>query len=96
MDKYAAKIACAFCETVHPTNIFRAFKYEVGLWYGLRHPTVFWDMGMMNLVPVNRYYSQHRKVFFTPDYTTRTSKRIPVRLLRDPTLRWIQYQIFRR
>ncbi len=95
MGEYPAKITCAFCKTVHPTKFFRNLRHEVGLWYSLRHPTIFRDMGRMNSVPVNRFCIQHWKDCFTRDYTIRTNKGTPVRISRDPTSRWIQCRIFR-
>lgn len=95
MDEYPAKIACAFCKTIRPNKFFRNLRHEVELWYSLRHPTIFRDMGVMNSVPVDRFCIQHWKDYFTRVYTIRTSKGTPVRISRDPTPRWIQCRIFR-
>lgn len=96
MDKYPAKIACAFCKTVRPTKLFRSFRQELGLWDFLRHPGVFQRrQGMMESVPVSRSCCQHQKDCFTRDYTLRTGEETPVRISRDRTPRWLLYRIFR-
>lgn len=43
MDRFPAKVACAFCKTVRPIRRFRTFNHEVGIWQSLRHPSVFRD-----------------------------------------------------
>ena len=96
MDKYPAKIACAFCKTVRPVKQFRGYRHGLGLWYCLRHPGVFQRCSdMMTAVPVDRFCNRHRKDCFTRDYTLRTSEGTPVRRSKDPTPRWIQLRIFR-
>lgn len=95
MDIHPAKVACAFCKTVRPTKLFQIFNHDVGLWQSLRHPNAFGDRGMMNAVPVNRYCRQHRKDFFTQDYSFITSTGALMKKERNLSPRWNKIQIFR-
>ena len=95
MDIYPAKVACAFCKTVRPTKLFWIFNHEVGLWQSLRHPNVFRDRGIMKLLPANRYCRQHRKDFFTPDYTFVTSTGAPMKIERNRAPMWNRIRVYR-
>lgn len=96
MDKYPAKIACAFCKTVRPTKMFRKFRHELGLCDCLRHPGVFQRRpGKMKSIPLVRFCIQHQKDNFTRDHTLRTSEGIPVIHPSCPTPRWLTYQVCR-
>lgn len=98
MDKYPAKVACAFCKTVRPKNQFLDFRHELGIWDNLRHPSVFRQKypDLIGWDPVNRYCCQHRKNYFSRNYPIRTSDgRIPGGLREDQTPRWLICQVFR-
>ena len=98
MDKYPAKVACAFCKTVRPKKQFLDFRHELGIWDCLRHPGVFRQNypGLMGWNPVNRYCVQHRKNYFSRNYPVRISDgQVPEVLRRSPRPRWLGCQVFR-
>lgn len=95
MDRFPAKVACAFCKTVRPIRHFRTFNHEVGIWQSLRHPSVFRDRGMMRAFPVDRYCRLHRKCLFTRDYTFRKSKGTPIPKTRDRPPGWLSPRVIR-